>query len=41
MDLPEGVLKLVACGVFEREHWDEFFPRADLGTIVDKNINEA
>lgn len=41
MDLPEGVLKLVACGVFTREYWDEFFPRADLGTIVNKDINET
>ena len=41
MDLPDGVLKLVTCGVFEREFWDEFFPRADLESVVDKDINEV
>lgn len=41
MDLTEGVLKLIACGVFEREYWDEFFPRSDLESVVDKNVNEA
>lgn len=38
MDLPEGVLKLVACGVFEREYWEESFPLTNLTTIYDKDI---
>ena len=40
-NLPTGVLKLYACGVFEREYWDEAFPMADLDSIVDKKIKEA
>ncbi len=39
-DLPAGVQKLTACGVFERGYWEEVFPMANIESVVSDDINE-